>query len=152
MKRFLMLAVLAAGCDAPTRGEVYNTYVDDTVVYKVWFQTTLFPDALLPGERSVQERLVPSEDFAFALLAPGWDPTSASPPATLMVVKTSAKSTIDRGGVLVLELNHETVDGDCRHGKSLSQDDADLITQRIFPGPFTGSTYDAKTCVVTPAP
>ena len=36
--------------------------------------------------------------------------------------------------------------GDCRAGKPLNQDEAAVITQRIFPGNFNGGTYDAKTC------
>ena len=153
MKRLFWIAmVVLAGCDAPTRGEVYNTFEDDTVVYKVWYQTTFFPDPLLPGERSQQERLVPSKDFAYALLAPGWDPASGAGPAMLIPVRSSNQQSVERDGVLVLELSAKNVTGDCGHGATLSQEDADFITQRIFPGPFAGLTYNAKTCTVTPVP
>ena len=54
------------------------------------------------------------------------------------------------GSTLAL-VSDATFVGSCAAGQPLSQDDADLVTQRIFPGDFAGLTYDARTCTMVPA-
>jgi hypothetical protein len=48
-------------------------------------------------------------------------------------------------------VDDRTFTGNCAAGQPLSQDEADFVTQRIFPGEIGTATYDAKTCTMTPA-
>jgi hypothetical protein len=135
--------------DYPSVPEGGDTSKEMTV-YKVWWVTSLLPDAVSPGSEGQAERTVPNTDFAYAVLAPGWDPASTTPPTQLIAAKSSAKLTIARGDTLHVHVSDETFEGNCTAGKPLSQDDADFITQRIFPVSFANVQYDAKTCTATP--
>ena len=150
-------------CDTPdpTQAVVENAYpalVDGgdpatrAVVYRAWFVTTLFKEAVLPGEASDEERSVPENDFVYVLLAPGWDPESGTPPAKLIALKSKAKLRAVRGDTLHITVSDRTFAGSCDGRQPLSQEDADFITTRIFPGDFANVTYDAKTCTTTPVP
>ena len=57
----------------------------------------------------------------------------------------------DRAGNATLTGSDDTFAGDCAAGSTLADVDAQLIAQRIFPGDFTGTTYDPTTCTTTPA-
>ena len=153
----MAVATTLAACDTeePTMVLVENAYpvvpvggdpATLVVVYKAWWVTTLFKDPLLPGATSDEERSVPETDFVYALLAPGWDPTSQTPPTTLIPVKSKAKVGVARGETLSISVSDGTFSGNCGATPPLSQDDADFITQRIFTGDFIGVQYDAKTC------
>jgi hypothetical protein len=152
----LALGALAA-CDTeePTFAVVDNAYPPppdggeaskQTVVYRAWWVTSYFPDPVPGGASSSEQRSVPVSDFVFALLAPGWDPASTTPPAQLVVVKSKVPLSASRGDTLHIVVSDQTFTGSCAAGQPLSQEDADLITQSIFPAEFTGVTYDAKTC------
>jgi hypothetical protein len=150
-------------CDTsdPTQAVVDNAYpappdggdpATQTVVYNAWWSVTLFSTPVGAGAESDQARAVTSTDFAYAVLAPGWDPSSTTAPTTLIPVKTAALLHADRGDTLHIVVSDATVVGNCAAGKPLSQADADFITQSIFPGLFSGVTYDAAKCVATPTP
>jgi hypothetical protein len=94
-------------------------------------------------------RVVKGSDYAYALLAPGWDPESGSPPSALLPVRTISKLSVDRGDTLRIVISDATVLGNCATGTPLAQADADFITQRIFPGEFVGQHYDAASCTVS---
>jgi hypothetical protein len=152
----------AAGCssDAPTQIVVDNDYLRveggaaaaPMTVFKVWWATTLLPDAVGPSGEGQTQRTVPNTDYAYAVLAPGWDPDSGAPPSRFLAAKSLLRLQAVRGETLHVRVSDDTFAGDCADGKPLSQDDADLVTQRIFPGEFAGLTYDAATCVATAAP
>jgi hypothetical protein len=154
----LALLVGAAACDTPdpTSAVVENAYpvTDDPrsqiAVYEAWWAATLFAEPVAAGAASEQERSVPESDFAYALLAPGWDPASGTPPARLVVARSKQKLAAPRGDTLRIVVSDATFAGNCAAGQPLSQEDADFITQRIFPGAFAGSSYDAKTCTTSP--
>jgi hypothetical protein len=162
----LLTALCAAGCDAAnaTSAVVDNDYavvpdggdagapVTEMTVFKVWWSTSLLPDAVAPGSEGTPERTVPNTDFAYAVLAPGWDPSSAAPPARFLAVKSIAKLSAVRGDVLHVHVSDATFAGNCAAGKPLSQSDADLVTKRIFPAEFATVTYDASNCIATPIP
>lgn len=159
----LALALAFTGCDTedPTTAVVDDGYpvLDDggdvtkqVTVYKVWWVTSLFLDPVVPGAESAAQRTVPANDHAYALLAPGWDPASSTPPTNLVPVRSATTLTVKRGDTLHITVSDGTFVGNCAAGKSLSQDDADFITQSIFPGDFAAVTYDAKTCASTPLP
>ena len=154
-----LLSLTVSACDTgdPTQAVVDNDYPPpdagagpQTVVYKTWWVTTLFPDPVSAGQSSDAERAVPAVDYAYAILAPGWDPTSSAPPATLLAVRSKVKLGAARGDTLHIAFSDAAFDGICGAGSSLSQDDADFITTRIFPGDFAGVHYDAATCAAVP--
>lgn len=151
------------GCKTadPTQVVVENAYPEvadggdpatQVVVYKVWWQVVLFEDPVLPGTSSAEQRGVPERETAFALLAPGWDPESGTPPTTLVPVKSKELLAAKRGDTLRITVSDATFTGNCAAQQPLTQEDADFITERIFPGDFAGVIYDAKTCTSTPIP
>jgi hypothetical protein len=156
----LSLGTHLAACEteAPTKAVVENAYpapVDgadpahQTVVYRAWWVTTYFPEAVPAGASSTEQRSVPAADFAYALLAKGWDPSSTTPPTAFVVVKSKAPLSVARGEVLPIVVSDATFSGNCAANAPLSQEDADFITQRLFPREFSGFTYNAKTCTMT---
>ena len=149
-------ALLAAACETPdpTKAVVDNAYAppSQVVVYKAWWAATLFKAPVAPGTSSDEERSVPESDFVYALLAPGWEPESGSPPTKLVAVRSKDKVKAPRGDTLHIVVSDGTFFGSCDAKQALSQEDADFITQRIFPGDFANMIYDAKTCTSTPAP
>ena len=155
------VAVTACETETPTRAVVENAYPElkeggdpatQIIVYKAWWVATLFPDPVTPGQTSDEVRSVPAEDIAYAVLAPGWDPASTTPPTTLIPLRSKMKLTVNRGEVLRITVSDATFTGSCAAKQALSQEEADFITQRIFPGDFAKVTYDAKTCISTPLP
>src|SRR6202000_3025230 len=60
--------------------------------------------------------------------------------------KTRPSVGAGRGKLLPLTVSDETFAGNCAAGAPLSQDDADFVTQRIFPLEFAGQRYDAASC------
>jgi hypothetical protein len=153
-----LLASALAGCETAdaTYAVVENGYEADagpttaTVVYKTWWSVALFPEPVAAGETSAPVRVVPGADFAYALLAPGWNPGGADMPALFVPVRTTAKLSVERGGTLRVAISDATAIGNCAAGEPLSADDAAFIVDRIFPGEFTGMTYDPATCTSTP--
>ena len=153
-------AVTACDTETPTTAVVDDAYpaidggdpATQIVVYKTWWQTTVFLDPVLPGAESQAQRTVPASDYAYVLLAPGWDPASTTPPAVLVPVRSNDKLAVARGDTLHITVSDATFTGNCAAGKPLAQSDVDFITQSIFPGDFATVTYDAKTCMATPIP
>ena len=162
-RTFLVVALAApapalVGCDTadPTLAVVDNGYPpppsgadEQTTVVKVWWSVTLFAGAVAAGASSAEDRVVPASDYAYALLAPGWSPLSPLPPSRLVVVRTREKVDVVRGGTARITISPATTLGDCDAGSTLTQEEADFITQRIFPGDFAGHVYDATLCVTT---
>ena len=120
------------------------------VVYRAWWVATYFPDPVAGGATSAEQRSVPASDYAYAVLAPGWEEATGTPPSELVVVKSKAPLSLARGETLHILVDDQTFAGRCVANQPLSQDEADLITQRIFPGEFAGMTYDAATCKLSP--
>jgi len=154
------LGSAACATEDPTAVVVDNDYpvvldggdpATERTVYKGWWVTSLLPDPVAPGGEGAPQRTVPNTDYAYAVLAPGWDPSSAPPPTAFVAARSSVKLTANRGDTLHLHVSPDTFDGDCAAGRPLSQEDADFVTQRIFPAEFGGGAYDARRCVVLPA-
>jgi hypothetical protein len=123
-----------------------------TSVFKVWWVTSLLPDPVAPGGEGQAERTVPATDFAYAVLAPGWAPSSTTAPSRFLAAKSSVALSASRGDTLHVHVSDATFVGDCAVGAPLTQGDADFITQRIFPGEFAGVVYDAATCTTSALP
>jgi hypothetical protein len=145
-------AVLACDTADPSLAVLDNAYpvaaepAAQITVYKGWWSVTEFPEPVSAGASSEDERVIPASDYAYLLLAPGWDPQSTLPPVQLIAVRSKSKLSVRRGDRLQIVVSDDTVDGHCGPGVALSQEDADVITQRIFPGDFAGVTYDAASC------
>jgi len=149
----LTLVLGLAACETPDPTKAVVDNASQVVVYKAWWAATLFNEPVVPGAASDEQRSVPESDFVYALLAPGWDPESGSPPTKLVAVKSKQRLAATRGDTLHIVVSDATFAGSCDAAQPLSQEDADFITQRIFPGDFANVIYDAKTCApLTPAP
>ena len=152
---------LLAGCDSAgsTWAVLSNRYppasdvaeVDSMPVYQGWWSVAQFPDPVAAGRISDAVRVVEGTDYAYALLAPGWDLASSTPPSTLVPLRSAQKISVARGDTLTFVVADDFTTGNCAVGKPLAQEDADFITQRIFPGAFAGQAYDAPHCRTYPA-
>ena len=148
----LLLTPTGCGTETPTEAVVTSGYAksDAITVYRVWYATTLFRDPVAPGSTSGTERTVPGSALAYAVLAVGWDPSSNEKPSSFVAVQSNHELSVERGDTLQIVVSDRTFAGRCDAGEALKQSDADFITQRIFPGEFTGMHYDASTCTATP--
>jgi hypothetical protein len=155
----LSVALCAAGCDAPpsTGVELENKYppspTSPLVVYDAYWQAVSFRDAPLPpGSSSPPQVTVPcSANTAYVVLAPGWDPTSATPPTSFIVLESRDGFGVDLGSTLDIPVDDSTFVGNCAAGSFLTQAQADFITQRVFPDDFATLSYSAANCVTTAA-
>jgi hypothetical protein len=152
-------AVLAMGClnvDTPsTTVDLSNDYPADAstpvVVYQAFWQAVPFSTPLPPGGSSGPMSTVPASDnTAYAVLAPGWDPGSSAPPTSFVALRSNSGFSVRLGDTLHIPVDDTTFTGDCATGQALDQPDADFITQLVFPATFAGVRYDAKTCTTTP--
>jgi hypothetical protein len=157
---FAAIATLAVGCnDQPTTVTVANDYPAPSAgaasaagmtVFKVWWVTTLLPSPVAPGETSEAQRTIPGNDFAYALLAPGWSPDSGSRPERLVAVKSVQKLQGSVHDLLTIAVSDQQFTGNCAAGSLLDDLDAQLIVQSIFPGSFVGLRYEPATCSSLP--
>jgi len=151
-------AAVACNTSEPTTAVLSNEYPNaseassaaSTTIYKGWWSVAQFADPVLPRQVSDPVRIVPGSDYGYALLALGWDATSGAPPTQLVPVRTVRQLSVARGELLNFLVSPSSIVGDCRNGDPLSQEDAEFITQRIFPGAFTGLAYDAASCSSSP--
>lgn len=155
------LGLPACDTETPTTASLKNDYPEVAdggdpalrrIVYKAWYASTLFLEPVAPGETSGEQRTVPSTDYVYALLAIGWDPASGTPPGRVVPLRSKAQLAVSRGNLGLIQVSPARFYGDCTAGTALSQEDADFITERIFPGAFSGLKYDAATCTSTSVP
>jgi hypothetical protein len=158
---FAVAICCAVGCDdAPTTAVVENAYpapaeagpAEPVTVFQVWWVATLFPTPVAPGASSEIERTIPGSDFAYALLAPGWLPDAGTRPSRLIAVKSVAALSATAHELLTISLSDARFSGNCAAGSTLSEEDARLVVERIFPGDFAGLTYDPATCTTAAVP
>ena len=156
---FSVLCLFAIGCETSeqTQAVFDNEYAasdrvsgNGVVVYEGWWSVAQLTAPVLPGAESDPVRVVKGSDYAYALLAIGWDAASSISPTQVIPIRTKTVLSVARGDTLHIEISPATTLGDCSSGEPLSQDDADFITQRIFPGAFKGLHYDAATCTTSP--
>lgn len=151
-------AVLGAGCDPRPQSYVVvdNDYPPSSawplVVYQAVWQAVPFPSAIPPGASSGPQPTVPASDnTAYVVLAPGWDPASSTTPTHLVVMQSWGGFDVHLDDTVHIPVDDTTFAGNCAAGSALTQDQADFITQRVFPGVFANVHYDAATCTSTPA-
>ena len=152
----LTCASLVWGCDhRPQTTVVFDNDYGTTstrplVVYRAFWQAVTFPDPVLPGTSSEPKDTFPaSSNTAYAVLAPGWDPASSTPPAAFVVLQSRTGFEAHLNDALHITVDDANFMGNCAAGNTLSQAQADFITQLIFPSDFASLRYDAATCTAT---
>jgi hypothetical protein len=158
-------AALAVGCmnlDTPSTNVIFDNEYPATasadVLYEAYWSNVTFsgPDSgvapLSPGESSDAVTAVPASDnTAYAVLAPGWDPDASAAPTTFVVLQSrDGGFAVRLGDTLHIPVNDTTFAGNCATGPALLQSQADFITQIVFPSTFAGKRYDAASCTTTP--
>jgi hypothetical protein len=152
----VITATSVVGCDTPhTLVVLDNDYPTTSmlVAYDAFWQSVRFPAPVPPAMSSdPQPALAASPNLAYVVLAPGWDPSSATPPTTFVVLESREGFALDFNSTLDIPLDDTTFAGNCAAGSTLMQPQADFITQRVFQATFAGLSYDAATCTATRAP
>jgi hypothetical protein len=108
------------------------------------------PDGGLSWFCNPDETVPASANTAYAVLAPGWDPTSSTSPTSFVALQSRTGFSVQLGDTLQIPVEDKTFMGNCASKSFLSQSQADLITQRIFPSIFASLRYDPATCTTTP--
>ena len=158
----VLLAPVKLGCAGfpdvgPTTSVVlenrYPTTPDNAlVVYDAHWQNVSFQGQHVPsGASSAPQVTVPAsaDNEAYVVLAPGWDPTSTTPPTTFMVLQSRSGFAVALGDTLDIPVDDVGFEGNCAAGSRLTQEQADFLTQIVFASDFAGLQYDASTCTTT---
>lgn len=138
MKKLALVVLVLGllGCDDATMLVVDNGYADSTVVDALWWSETYVPDGVSAGHESPAYRTVPGDDIAYVVLERD---------GRVFVAETAKPVSVERQDTLHITISPTTLVGDCATS-TLTQAQADFITQRIFPTRFEGAIYDAATC------
>ncbi len=123
-------------CDDATMLVVDNAYADSTIVDAVWWSETYVPDAVPAGQASPAYRSVPGSAVAYVVLERD---------GHVFVAETAKPVSVERSSTLHITISPDTIIGDCA-SSTLTQAQADFITESIFPTRFEGTIYDAATC------
>jgi hypothetical protein len=159
----LVLAALVQGCDKGPETQVIldNDYPPSApvplVIYRAFWQAVALQEAVAPGSSSpAQSTVAASDNTAYVILAPGWDPAGMAPPTSFVLLQSRSGYGVHLDETLHIPVDDATFIGNCAAGSFLSQGQADFIAQRIFtdaifpdaaPPPFH---YDAATCTMSP--
>ena len=160
LPRFVKAVVLGAFSLSCGFGDAPHTYValdnayptsSKLVVFEGFWQAVPFPNPIPTGGSSgPQNTVAASDNTAYVILAPGWDPTSASGPASLVVLQSKSGFAVHLNDTLHIPVDDAHFAGNCAAGSHLTQQQADFITQLVFPVTFASFRYDAATCTTTP--
>jgi hypothetical protein len=152
------MASACGGCTGPSTSVVFaNDYLPTApaspVVYTALWQAITLAAPLVPGASSEPALTVAaSANTAYAVLAPGWSPSSKAAPTSLVALQSRSGYAVDLDGALTVPIDDAAFAGDCGSGSPLTQAEADVITGLVFPQTFAGFTYDAATCRLTADP
>ncbi len=161
----LCLAGWLLGCEVPSTFAVLdNRYPESTtkpnVVYQAFWQAVAFTQdggllgtgGLPPGASSdAGSTVAASANLAYVVLAPGYDVTGdAGPPTSLVVLESRTGFSVSLNQTLHIPVDDATFAGNCAAGSSLSQAEANFLTQIVFAPLFTSVSYDAASCTSTP--
>ncbi|HTQ44556.1 MAG TPA: hypothetical protein VMI75_17470 [Polyangiaceae bacterium] len=152
----LCAGVLLCGC-----GDAAHTYVSldnhypasktSLVVYQGWWQAVPFSTPILPGGSSgPQPTVAASDNTAYVVLAPGWDPKGNAGPTSVIVMQSKTGFAVRLNDTLQIPVDDEHFAGNCLTGSHLTQQQADFITHLVFPVTFEAIRYDAATCTAKP--
>jgi hypothetical protein len=151
----LFCLLLVVGCwnlDTPhTNVALDNEYPASAtvplVIFQGYWQAVTFSTPILPGGSSGLQTTVPASDnTAYVVLAPGWDPQSSPQPTSFVVLQSRGGFAVALNHTLHIPVDDSTFDGNCAAGSTLTQSQADFITGITFPITFAGLAYDAATC------
>lgn len=152
-----LVAVLALGCEPPSNTTTFvvldNEYpaTSGIVIYRAFWQAVPFQTPLPPGSSSDPRNTVPaSANTAYVVLAPGWDPSSPTPPTRFVVLQSKQGYGVHVSGTVRIPVSDASFVGNCAARSFLTQPQADFITRIVFPDVFGGLAYDAATCTTTP--
>ena len=148
----LAFAPLALGCDSPVTNVVLdNEYPTASafIIYEAAWQAVSFQDPIPPGTSSTQSTVPASTNEGYVVLAPGWDLTSATPPTSFIVMQSQSGFSVHLNETLHIPVDDTAFVGNCGAGSFLTQEQADLITQLVFPGDFASVRYTASTCTTS---
>jgi len=151
----IAVAPLCLGCgDAPhTYVALDNAYPASSklVVYEGFWLAVPFPHPIPPGGSSgPQSTVAASDNTAYVILAPGWDPTTSAGPTSLVVMQSRSGLAVHMNDTLHIPVDDAHFAGNCAAGSHLTQQQADFVTQLVFPSTFASFRYDAATCTTTP--
>jgi hypothetical protein len=174
---FILLMPLATACDYVDTPYTYVVFQNDYppsatspfVVYEAYWLNAFLEQPLPPGSSSPpQTAVATSGNTAYVVLAPGWNLDASVPRTSLLILKSRSDFAVDLDHTLDIPIDDTTFAGNCAVGSFLSQQEADFITQVVFPsaeqgagweaGPgepdvpnlFAGLHYDAATCTLSP--
>jgi hypothetical protein len=117
------------------------------VIYQAFWQAVSFPTPIPPGASSdPQNTVFASANTAYVVLAPGWDPTSTTPPTSFVVLQSQQGYGVRVRDTVHIPVSDSSFVGNCAAGSFLTQSQADFITQIVFQSIFAGLKYDAATC------
>jgi hypothetical protein len=152
----LSVVTLGAGCDPrpQTLVVIDNKYppssANPLVIYRAYWQGVPFENPIPPDASSDAQNTVPcSANTAYVVLAPGWDPDASPSPTSLVVMQSNGGFDVHLDDTLHIPVDDTTFIGNCAAGSSLSQTQADFITQLIFPDAFASFRYNAMNCATT---
>ena len=150
------LGVCVPGCDTPSTFVVLeNRYPESTenseVVYQGFWQAISFPSPLPPGSSSSpQSTIAASANLAYVVLAPNWPITNSVPPTSLVVLQSRTGFAVSLNQTLHIPVDDGTFAGNCAAGSSLSQAEANFLTEIVFAPLFIAVSYDAASCTSSP--
>jgi hypothetical protein len=152
----LLAALAFAGCDTPHTDVVLaNDYpaTSQLVVYRAFWLNVSFDTPLAPGAASAKEAgLATSGNPAYVLLAPAWDPASATPPAAFIVLQSARALGLDFNHTLTISVDDVNFVGNCAAHSFLSQAQSDFVTKLVFADELAQRSYDPATCETTGGP
>jgi hypothetical protein len=155
-------ASIMSGCDSPSTDVLLaNQYPASSgfVVFDAFWQAVSLANPecpVEPGDSSAaQSTVAASDNTAYVVIAPGYTGScdgGAATPASQLVLQSRQGFSVHTNTTLTIPVDDTTFAGNCAAGSTLSQDQADFITTRVFAADFAGLHYDAATCTTTLAP
>ena len=95
------------------------------------------------------DTIAASDNTAYVVLAPGWDPQSPAAPTSFILLQSEHGFSVHVNQTLHIPIDDLLFSGNCAAGRPLDQGQADFLTQRVFASVFDGLHYDAATCGTT---
>ncbi len=122
-----------------------------TIFDAYWLNVSFSGRPIAAGAASDPLGAIPAsaDNRAYVVLAPGWDPTSTTPPSQLVVLQSRAGYEVALGDTVHIAVDDTAFEGNCAAGSPLTRDAADFLTQIVFASDFAGLHYDAATCTTT---
>jgi hypothetical protein len=150
----MLSAFTMVACDSDATVVLDNRYPSTSgepqFVYRAQFMQAQWDTAVPPQSSSVPEStLETSGDWAYVLLAPGWDARMDAGPQSFVVLKSYETIAAGAGKDVRIAIDDTTFRGRCAAGSFLTQVEADAITNAFFSDALDGFVYNASDCTTT---